>query len=193
MLGDAVSRMWIAALVGVVVVGGVACGGDDDEEARESTDPTASSTTAAPTTTTTDPSAEVEAAYLGYWDAYLKAVAQPVNPELPELQQRVTGAQRTIVTRNLQQLQTRGEAVRLRRPSHYRHVVRTIERSSGSASVEACVYDDLITYDVGTGVTVDESVAWKEVHAELVHQQGMWLISYLEIARGTGGGPCATT
>jgi hypothetical protein len=190
MLGGAVTRAWMAALVAVVVAGGLACGGDNDQE---STGSTASSTTAASTMTTTDPSAEVEAAYLGYWDAYLKAVTEPVNPQLPELQQRVTGAQRTIVTRNLQQLQTRGEAVRLRQPSRYRHVVRTIERSNGSASVEACVYDDLITYDVGTGVEVDDSVAWKEVHAELVQQQGIWLVSYLEIARATGGGSCATT
>jgi hypothetical protein len=192
MLGGAVKRVWIAALAGVVVVGGVACGGDDDEE--ESTGSTASSTTAAPTTTTTaDPRIEVEEAYLAYWDAYLKAVTEPVNPELPELQQLVTGAQRTIVSRNLQQLQARGEAVRLRQPSHYRHVVRTIERANGSASVDACVYDDLITYDLVTGVKVDDSVAWKDVHAELVQQQGVWLVSYLEIGRATSDESCAST
>ena len=184
-------RVRIAALAGVVVVGGVACGGDDEEE---STEPTASNTTAAPTTTTTaDPRAEVEEAYLAYWDAYLKAVTEPVDPELPELQQLITGAQRTIVGRNLQQLQARGEAVRLRQPSLYRHVVRTIERANRSASVEACVYDDLITYDVATGVKVDDSVGWKNVHAELVQQQGGWLVSYLEIGRATGGGSCAST
>jgi hypothetical protein len=191
MLGGAVKRVWIAALAGVVVVGGVTCGGDD---AEESTGSTASSTTTAPATTTTaNPRVEVEKAYLAYWDAYLKAVTEPVNPELPELQQLVTGAQKTMVSRNLQQLRARGEAVRLRQPSHYRHVVRTIERANEGASVEACVYDDLITYDVVTGVKVDNSVAWKDVHAELVQQQGVWLISYLEIGRATGDESCAST
>ena len=105
------NRVWIAALVGVVVVGGVACGGDDDEE---STGPTASSTTAAPTTTTTNPSAEVEAAYLGYWDAYLKAVTEPVNPDLPELQALMTGSHKRVVTRNLRNMQANAHAVRER-------------------------------------------------------------------------------
>jgi hypothetical protein len=192
MLGGAVKRVWIAALAGVVAVGVGACGGDDDEE--ESRPSAASSTTTAPATTTTaDPRVDVEQAYLAYWDAYLKAVSEPVNPELRELQQLVTGAQRTIVSRNLQQLQARGEAVRLRQPSRYRHVIRTIERANVSASVEACVYDDLVTYDVATGVEVDDSVAWKQVHAELAQQQGVWLISYLEIGRATGDESCATT
>ena len=64
------SRVWIAALVGIVVVGGVACGGDDDEE---STGSTASSTTAAPTTTLDEETRKEEAAkdaFLDYYDAY---------------------------------------------------------------------------------------------------------------------------
>jgi hypothetical protein len=188
MLGGAARTLRIAALLGVVVVAG-ACGGDDGDEG--SADTTAATTTSA-TTTTLDPKAEVEAAYLAYWDAYLKAVSEPVNPELPELQQVVTGVQKTIVTRNLQQLQARGEAVRLNDPSRYRHVVQTIDGTNGDASVEACVYDDLITYNVGSGAVVDNSVAWKKVHAQLVREQDMWLISFLEIGQANGGGSCAS-
>src|SRR5262245_63252899 len=148
MLGSAVRGLWIAALAGAVVVAFAACGGDDDEE---STGTTATSSASVPSTSTTDPTAEVEAAYLAYWDAYLEAVAEPVNPGLPDLQQLVTGAQKTIVTRNLRQLQARGEAVRQRDPSRYRHIVRAVDRRNGDASIDACVYDDLITYDVATG------------------------------------------
>jgi hypothetical protein len=190
MLGDAMRRVWTAALVGAVVVALGACGGDDDEE---STGTTAASTTSAPSTSTTNPRGEVEAAYLAYWDAYLEAVTEPVKPELPELQQLVTGAQKTIVTRNLRQLQARGEAVRQSDPSHYRHIVRAVDRSNGGASIEACVYDDLITYDVATGTEVDSSVAWKRVHAQLVHYGDRWLISYLEIGLVNGSEPCAST
>jgi hypothetical protein len=189
-LGGGVRRLRIAALVGVVLVAG-ACGDDDSDEGTADT--TAATTTSASTTTTTNPKAEVEAAYLAYWDAYLKAVIEPVNPELPELQQIVTGAQKTIVTRNLQQLQARGEAVRRNEPSRYRHVVQTIDRSNGDATVEACVFDDLITYNVGSGAEVDNTVAWKEVHAELVRQRDVWLISYLEIGQANGGESCGGT
>jgi hypothetical protein len=186
MLGGAVRRVWIAALAGVVVVGGVACGGGDDEEATE---PTASSTTAAPTTTlATNPSAEVEAAYLAYWDAYLEASSEPVTPDLPGLQALMTGVHKRTVTRNLQNLQGNARAVRERENSRHRNVLETLEFADGAtARLTACSYDDLITYDVVTGEPVDDSAATKWLEGQMVREGDRWKVAQLQIVRRENG------
>jgi hypothetical protein len=178
MLGSAVRRVWIAALTGVVVVGGVGCGEDGDEE---STGSTASSTTAAPTTTLANPSAEVEAAYFAYWDAYLKAVTEPVNPELPELQALMTGSHKRVVTRNLRNMQANAHAVRERENSQYRNVLETVDFIADSAKFRACSYDDLVTYDVVTSEPVDDSVATKWLEGRMVLEGDHWKVAGLEI------------
>jgi hypothetical protein len=188
MLGGAVTKVWMAALVAVVVVGGIACGGDDDEE---STGPTASSTTAAPTTTTTDPSAEVEAAYLGYWDAYLKASMDPVDPHLSELQDRMTGAQRQATTRNLENMQATGQAVRRPAGSQHMHGVIEVSVQGRRGLVHACSVDDLVTYEVATGRPIDDSVATKRYEASVVLERGTWKVEQVtETERVEGVVPC---
>jgi hypothetical protein len=186
MLGGAVKRVSLAVLAGVVVVAGVACGGDDKEE---STAPTASSATAAPTTTTTaDPRAEVEEAYLAYWDAYLEASSEPVNPNLAGLQVLMTGDHKRAVTRNLQDLQGNAWAVRERENSRYRNVIETLEFADGStARITACSYDDLITYDVVTGEPVDDSAATKWLEGQMVHEGNLWKVAQLQIVRRENG------
>jgi hypothetical protein len=181
MLGGAVKTMWIATVAGVVVVGGVACGGDDDE----STEPTAGSTTVAPTTTTTvDARVEVEEAYLAYWDAYLKASSEPVTPDLPGLQVLMTGDHQRTVTRNLQNLQGSGRAVRERENSRYRNVLETLEFADGAtARLTACSYDDLITYDVVTREPVDDSAATKWLEGQMVREGDRWKVAQLQIVR----------
>jgi hypothetical protein len=187
MLGGAVRRAWIAALVGVVVLGGVACGGDDDEESTGST----ASSTAAPTTTTTNPSAAVETAYLAYWDAYLKAVTEPVSPELPELQALMTGSHMRVVTRNLRNMQVNAHAVRERENSQYRNVLETLDLADDSANFTACSYDDLVTYDVVTEQPVDDSVATKWLEGRMVLEDDRWKVAELEIIRReTGDDQC---
>jgi hypothetical protein len=190
MLGGAVRRVWVAALVGVVVLGGVACGGDDDEE---STGSTSRSTTTAltTTTTTTNPSAAVQTAYLAYWDAYLKAVTEPVNPELPELQALMTGSHMRVVTRNLRNMQANAHAVRERENSQYRNVLETVDFIDDSANFTACSYDDLVTYDVVTEQPVDNSVATKWLEGQMVLEDDGWKVAELEIIRReTGDDQC---
>ncbi|MGH8950786.1 MAG: hypothetical protein ACRDX9_05115 [Acidimicrobiia bacterium] len=190
MLGGAVRRVTTAALAGVVVLAAGACGDDDGDE--ESTDQTAASTTAAPTTSTVDPSAEVEAAYLAYWDAYLEAVAEPVNPELPELQALMTGGHRRVVTRNLRNMQANALAVREREDSRYRNVFETVEFADEAAKFTACSYDDLVTYDVATGEAVDDSVATKWLEGRMILEDDRWKVAQLEIvSRETGNDQCS--
>ncbi|HKA84900.1 MAG TPA: hypothetical protein VKD21_13605 [Acidimicrobiales bacterium] len=185
MLGGAVRGLWIAALAGAVVVAFAACGGDDDEE---STGTTATSSASAPSTSTTDPSAEVEAAYLAYWDAYLKASSEPVKPDLPELQALMTGDHQRAVARNLRNLQGSGRAVRERENSRYRNVFERADfADEAEASFSACSYDDLVTYDVGTGEPVDDSVATKWLEGQMVREGAAWKVARLEIVRREPG------
>jgi hypothetical protein len=195
MLGDAVSRMWIAALVGVVVVGGVACGGDDDEEARESTGPTASSATAAPTTTLDEETRKEEAAtraLLDYYDAYQHATAEPVNPQHAELQALVTGEHRQVVTRNLEERQANGEAVRLPAGAQSSHDIRSAElQPDGSVEIVDCQVDDSIVYEVETGEVVDDDVVTKLVIGSMSFEGGTWKLAFSEISEAWSGvGTC---
>src|SRR5262245_9207403 len=189
MLGGAVRRWWIAALAGVVLVGGVACGGDDNEEGA--TGSTASSTTAGPTTMTADPRDEVEEAYLAYWDAYLKASMDPVDPHLPELQDRMTGDQKRATTRNLENMRATGQAVSRPVGARHMHAVVDVRVQGRQGLVHGCSVDDLITYEVATGRPIDDSVATKQYEASLVLERGAWKVALvMETHRTDGVEPC---
>jgi hypothetical protein len=192
MLGGAVKRVLIAALAGVVVVGGVACGGDDKEE---STAPTASSTTAAPTTTLDEATRKEEAAtraLLDYYDAYQQATAEPVNPEHPELQALVTGEHRLVVTRNLEERQAKGEAVRLPPSTQSSHDIRSAElQPEGSVEIVDCQVDDSVVYHAETGEIVDDDVVTKLVIGSMSFEGGSWKLAFSEISETWPGvGAC---
>jgi hypothetical protein len=182
MLGGAVKRVWIAALAGVVMVGGVACGGDKGEE--ESTGSTASSTMAAPSTTLDEETRKEEAAkeaFVDYYEAFFAAAAEPVNPQLPELQRLMTGDQRRIVTRNLEDMRARGHATRLPPDSHRRHDLRVVRlRADGSVEVTSCEVDDSIVYEVETGAAINDDVVTNVISATLVNERGQWKITFSE-------------
>lgn len=182
------SRMWIAALVGVVVVGGVACGGDDDEE---STDPTTGSAMAAPTTTLDEETRKEEAAkdaFLDYYDVFFAAAAEPVNPQLPELQRLMTGDQQRIVTRNLEDMRARGHATRLPPNSQRRHDPRVVRlQADGSVEVTSCEVDDSIVYEVDTGAVINDDVVTNVISATLVEERGQWKIAFSERTKTSPG------
>jgi hypothetical protein len=184
MLGGAVKRVWIAALAGVVVVGGVACGGDD---AGESTGSTASSATAVPTTTLDEETRKVEAArsaYLAYWEAYVQATADPVDPQLPAMQVLMTGDHQRVITRNLEDRRARGEAVRQRAGSQARHEIQSAElQSDGSVKITECEVDDAVVYVVATGVVVDDAVVTKLATADMFDVDGSWRIAHSEVVQ----------
>jgi hypothetical protein len=192
MLGGAVTRARMAALVAVVVVGGIACGGDDDEE---STGSTATSTTAAPTTTLDEETRKEEAAtraLLDYYEAYQQATAEPVNPQYAKLQALVTGEHRLVVTRNLEERQANGEAVRLPAGTQSSHDVRSAElQPDESVEIVDCQVDDSIVYEVATGEVVDDDVVTKLVIGSMSFEGGNWKLAFSEISEAWPGvGTC---
>jgi hypothetical protein len=183
MLGGAVRWVLIAALAGIVVVGGgVACGGNDDEGS------TARSTTAAPTTTTLDEKTRKEeaakAAYLAYWDAYMEATTEPVDPELPAMQELVTSDHQRVVTRNLEDRQARGEAVRRPAGSQATHEIQSAElQPDGSVKIIECEVDDAVVYVVATGAVIDDAVVTKLATADMVEVDGSWRVAHSEVVQ----------
>jgi hypothetical protein len=192
MLGGAVRKVLIAALAGVVVVSGVGCGGDDEEEGS-----TASTTTAAPTTTTLDEKKRKEvaakAAYLAYWDAYMEATTEPVDPELPAMQELVTSDHKRVVTRNLEDRQARGEAVRRPAGSQATHEIQSAElQPDGSVKIIECEVDDAVVYVVATGAVIDDALVTKLATADMVEVDGSWRVAHSEvIQRWQGVVECA--
>jgi hypothetical protein len=195
MLGHAVMRVRIAALVGALVLAAGACGGDDGEE---SSDPPAASTTSAPTTTTTldDETRKEEAAkaaYLAYWEAYMEATTEPVDPQLPAMQQLMTGDHQRVVTRDLDDRQARGEAARLPANSHLRHEVLSAElQPDGSVRITECEVNDAIIYDVVSGAVINDDVVTKLATATMVNEGGSWKIAdSVVVRRWPGAVECA--
>jgi hypothetical protein len=189
MLGGAVRTVTIAALASVVALAAGACGGDDGDE--ESTNRTAPSSTAAPTTTLDEETQKEEAAtaaLLEYYDAYQEATAEPVAPQHAELQALVTGEHKVVVTRNLQERQAKGEAVKLPADTQSSHDIRSAEmQPDGTVQIVDCQVDDSIVYDVETGDVVDDDVVTKLVIGSLVLEGGAWKVAFTEISEAWSG------
>jgi hypothetical protein len=181
MLGGAVTRVWMAALSGVVVVGGLACGGDDDEESPGST---ASSATAAPTTTLDEETRKEEAAkaaYLAYWDALERASVEHVNPTSRDLLARITGDQARLVVRNLEEMQASNRAARRPADSRSRHQVLATERQAdGSVRITDCQVDDAIVYDTTSGAVINDAVVTNLISATMVQEDSAWKVALAE-------------
>jgi hypothetical protein len=193
MLGGSARTLRIAALVGAVVVAG-ACGGDDGDDG--SVDTTAATTTSAPPTTLDDETQKEEAAkaaYLAYWAAYMKATAEPVDPQLPAMQRLMTGDHQRVVTRDLEDRQARGEAARLPTNSHLRHEVLSAElQPNGSVYIKECEVNDVIIYDVASSAVINDDVVTKLATATMVYEGGSWKIAdSTVIMRWPGAVECA--
>jgi hypothetical protein len=185
MLGGAVRSSGIAVLVAVAALAPGACGGNDGEE--ESTDTTAATTTSAPTTTLdeeTEKEDAAKAAYLAYWDAYMEATAEPVNPQHPAMQQLMTGDHQRVVTRDLEARQARGEAARLPTDSQLQHEVLSADlQSDGSVHITECEVNDAIIYEVASGAVINDDVVTKLATATMVDDGGSWKIADSVVAR----------
>jgi hypothetical protein len=162
-----------------------ACGGDDGGgDGEEATDSTTPSTTSAPTTTLDEETRKEEAAkaaYLAYWEAFERASTEPVDPELPELQARMTGDQAQIVIRNLEDMQATGRAARLPRNSQSSHTVSSAElQPDGSVRITDCQVDDAVVYDTTTGAIVNEATVTNLIVATMVQEENAWKVSLAE-------------
>ena len=164
-----------AAACALLVV--VAACGDDGEAAVDGTTTSTSDTTIASTTTTQDPEAEVEAAYLAYWEM-AKRLSENPDPHDPELAERATGTNLDQVVDNLTTLKAQGRAIRFGRL--YRHEVQSVELTGTTALVRDCSVDDAATINASTGRDVSASVTTALLEARLALEDGSWRVGSIQ-------------
>lgn len=174
------ARLTLALALASVLA--TACGDDAADESPGTTTPT---TDASPTTTVDEETAKEEAAtaaYLAYWEAYIEATSDPVDPHSPALQELMTGDHQRVVTRNLSDRQARGEAVKWPPGSQAKHEILTSElQEDGSVFITECEIDDSIVYVVHTRDVVNGDVATKLATAVMIQVGDRWRLSESEV------------
>src|SRR5215207_6993415 len=131
-LGRQLRTVGTVAAACVVLVLSSRCGNDDGEAADDGATTSTSETTIASTTTTQDPEAEVEAAYLAYWEMN-KRLSEAPDPNDPELGERATGTALDKLVDSLTTMRAAGE--RFVFGPEYSHLVESVEVSDDNATV----------------------------------------------------------
>ena len=171
-------RLAATALVAVLALS-AACGGSDRDDADDD-DPTTtepveeSSTTADPTTTAPSVEADVEAAYLAYWEMVERLTNSP-DPDDPEISQRAIGTALTTFVDSVTTLQAQGQVVMT--GPQTRHDVTSIELSADGVTLRDCNVDDSKRVEASTGDELIEAVATNLLEVTLVESDGAWLVS----------------
>jgi hypothetical protein len=175
-------RLAVAALVAVFALLPTACGRDGGEDADQD-DPTAtpsaegSSTTVNPTTTAPSVEAEVEAAYLAYWEMAERLTNSP-DPDDPEISQRAIGTALTTFVDSVTTLKAQGQAVVTGQQTS--HDITSIELSADAARLRDCNVDDAKRVETSTGNEIVEAVATNLLDVTLLRSDGSWLVSSIK-------------
>lgn len=168
-------RLAAALLVALLAVG---CGGGDDEESSDPTsadgDSTTTSGSGSSTTASDDPAAEVEAAYLAYWEMGERLLQHP-DPDDPEIARRTTGNVRDAMVDSLSTLKAQRQAVRY--GDLYEHDVISVDVTSEEAEVLDCLVDDGEVIDTSTGDRVAGGLVTVLYRTTMVLEDGQWKAS----------------
>ena len=160
-------RMVVIAALLFAAIAGAACG--DDDEGGE--DGGRRSTTTAPSV-----EAEVEAAYLAYWDMAQRLAASP-DADSPEIADRATGAVLDQLTESLAALEAQGEVVVA--GERYRHDVHSVEVEGERATIDDCSVDDAARLDVDSRDILEERLVTVRYQAILNLEEGAWRVGDL--------------
>jgi hypothetical protein len=157
-------------LLAVALTLAVATGCGDDDDTAGPDDGT--TTTEAPDTTLS-PEAEVEAAYLAFWDMAVRLAGAP-NPDEPEIVERASGEARDNLVNGLTTL--RSAEQRSEFGQQYRHEVLSVQVDGQTAHIDDCAVDDSRVVDAATGEVVVEGVGTELLSATLISNGGDWLV-----------------
>jgi hypothetical protein len=186
-LGRRLSTVGTAAAGCALLVLSSGCGGGDGEAAGDGTTTSTSETTIASTTTTQDPEAEVEAAYLAYWEMQ-RRLAEAPNPSDPEVRQRTTGPALDKLVDSLTTMRSMGQTLRF--GPRYSHKMTSVDLQADRATVRDCAVDD------GTRVTANGEetslqLSTSLLETTLVDQGRDWLVeSISELESWDGATSC---
>jgi hypothetical protein len=169
------SRSVGVTLIAGLVALGMACAGDDGNDPQASDTPDAGSDDAE----NLSPEAEVEAAYLAYWDMVNRLSAAP-NPEDPDIVDHAAGKALLELVDGLATLVERGHVIRT--GPAYAHSVESVEVEGERAVLQDCVIDDSTIEDEGTGEVVGGGESTSGVlRVTLVLDGGSWKVEDIEI------------
>jgi hypothetical protein len=168
------SRSVGATLLAGVVALGMACGADDTNGSQASDTPGADSED----TDTLSPEAEVEAAYLAYWEM-LDRLAEAPDPDDPEILERASGEALFEVVAGLTRLRDAGHVAEI--GSMYSHSVESVEVVGDRAVLRDCVVDDSKIVDPNTGEIVrGGDVASGALEVTLILEGNRWIVDAVE-------------
>jgi hypothetical protein len=158
-----------------------ACGGSDGDDADD--DPTTtepadeSSTTADPTTTAPSVEAEVEAAYLAYWEMAKRLLAAP-DPDDPEIAKRAIGTALTTAIDGFTTMRAQGQAIRV--GEGYSHDVLSIDVRGMAATVVDCNVDEAARIEVASGRVLTSATTTNLLTVELKSDAGQWQVASIQ-------------
>jgi hypothetical protein len=175
-----------------------ACGGDDDPAATPATTaaPATSSTTTAPATTsipaatTTAPASEEDAilaAVDGFWQVLLEANEDPPDPNHPDLERFLTGAQLEQSRALVQERLELGQALRSAEPSAASHQAVVVDIADNVALVSDCGVDDQVLYDRASGNVLNDAVQTNRWSLTLTLEEGLWKVASSTIEESWDG------
>jgi len=155
------------------------CSDDDADDSSPATDRT---------TTTVSPEAEVEAAYLAFWDMAVRLAESP-NPDDPEISERASGDARTDLVDGLRALQNQNQHSEF--GSEYGHEVLSTEIDGETATVEDCAVDDSKIVNVETGEVAVEGIGTERLSATLLWSDDGWVVDkFVQIEVWSGAVAC---
>jgi hypothetical protein len=136
----------------------------NDDDSSSSTDRT---------TTTQSPEAEVEAAYLAFWDTAVRLAESP-DPNDPDIEQRASGDALADLVDGLRALQTANQRT-VSGPATT-HDVLSVEIEEDTAHIDDCAVDESQLVDVTTGQTKAEGTTTTRWAVTLVKTDAGWLV-----------------
>jgi hypothetical protein len=170
-----------ASILVAVVIGlaAAACGGGDGDERPSADDLPSSASTAStspPTTTVEDAVREAYEAFVAMAD---RLITTTVDPDDPELAERLIDPMLSATRTNLTTWQTEGQVWIAGDQTH--HTVESIEIDGETAYVTSCVVANDVLVESGT-VDVEFSEPDAVRHkTTMVSRNGAWLVQYVDV------------
>jgi hypothetical protein len=161
------TRLAATIACAVLVLTGATCSGDDDDAADDTST----------TPTTESPEAEVEAAYLAFWDMAVRLAESP-DPDDPEIAERSSGDARDDLVAGLTALRDGGQ--RTESGPATGHDVSSVQIDGDEAELEDCAVDESTLVDVATGDSLQEGTGTTLWRVTLLKQADGWMVDQFE-------------
>jgi hypothetical protein len=172
------SRAAVLVAVWAVILAAAACGGGDGDDERPSADdlPSSTESTSPPTTTVEEGVREAYEAFVAMAD---RLITTTVDPDDPELAERLIDPMLSATRTNLTTWQTEGQVWIAGDETH--HTVESIEIDGETAYVTSCVVANDVLVESGT-VDVEFSEPDAVRHkTTMVSRNGAWLVQYVDV------------